>query len=145
MTTDPVAVFYDGGDRLPLGRHPHVRIPLAVVAIAVAGTALVAFVAADVSVLENAAATVRVTAVDWYAGGVLIGSQAGFSLHVASVFVLPLACTGLCFKYDAASVSAPFEVVGFSAVYTPAEFVNTTVRAPSTSFVGSLAITLTIG
>ena len=105
---------------------------------------LVVLVAADVSAYESVTAAVRVTAVSWSTEGSLLATSAGFSTHTSRTFTLTLTCSLICYNFAGASVSPPFEVVGFSLVNQPIQYANVTLKAPDTSYNGPLAISLTL-
>lgn len=141
---DPVAVFYGGYDQVALRSSARRAFPKTAVAIGVALVALVVLVAADASAYAAIPPVVRVTSVDWYSGGVLLTTSAGFTLRASQETVFPLVCEVSCVAWAGASVSAPFVLVGFSVTDSFVQYTNLTVRAPSTAYDGPLAITLTV-
>lgn len=105
---------------------------------------LVVLIAADVSAYGSATASVRVTAVSWYTEGSLLATSTGFSTHISRTVTLTLTCNLICYNFAGASVSPPFEFVGFSLVNQPIQYANVTLKAPDTSYNGPLVISLTL-
>ena len=144
MMHDSVAAFYGGYDQVGFRRHPRSRVPWISVAIAVSAVALLVFVAADVSAYEGVTAEVHVTSVTWYADDVWLATTGGFSAHPSEQFVLSETCQIFCFYFSGASVNAPFTLAQVSIVNVPVQYVNLTIQAPSTTYQGTLNITLEI-
>lgn len=106
--------------------------------------ALVLLVAADVSAYESTTASVRVTTVSWYTEGSLLATTSGFSTHPSHTFTLTLTCSMICYNFAGASVSPPFQFVGFTLVNQPIQYANVTMKAPESSYQGPLVISLTL-
>lgn len=112
------------------------------VVVAVAIAVLGVLVAADVGAYESAQGISHITTVNWYAAGGFLSSETGFSVHASSTFTLTLTCNSICYNFNGATVSAPFQVVGFSLVNQPIQYTNVTVRAPASAYTGPMSITL---
>ena len=141
---DSVATFYGGYDHVDYLHRTKVRIPLGIVAIALSGTVLLGFVAADVSAYDAAADSVQVTGVNWYVLGQLEMTTGGFTLHPSQSTLFTLECDGVCWNIDGATVSAPFLVAGLTIVDHPVQYVNLTIRAPAYAYRGEMTVTLTV-
>ncbi len=141
---DSVATFYGGYDQVALRRHVPSRVPWVRVALVLAVVLLLVFVAADVAAIASGPVTVRVTSIDWYAEGGLLASTSGLSVRGGTTFVASLSCTTLCFRVLGVTAAAPFEVSQLSVVDSPLQWVNVTVRAPTSAYVGPLALTLVL-
>jgi hypothetical protein len=139
---DPVAVFYGGYDQVALRPSARRAVSKLGVAIALAALTLLVLVAADVSAYASIPPVVRVTSVDWYTDGALVATSPGFTLRASQETVFPLVCTISCLPWGGASVSSPFELVGFSVVQEAVQYTNLTVRAPASAYDGPLAISL---
>jgi hypothetical protein len=139
------ATFYGAYDQVATTRAPRVRIPAWVFGIGVGVLVLLGFVAADVGAFEAIPAKVTVTAVNWFAGSQLLATSPGFTLHSTQTTSLSLTCNLICYRFSAAAVNAPFQVVAFSVVDQPIQFANVTVQAPSSAYSGPLNITLSVG
>jgi len=142
---DAVATFFGGYETAGIGRRRPLRVRWVPVALGVAVICLFAFVAADVSAYTSSTVAVNVTSVSWYAEGMLLTTVAGFSLHTSQTTTLTLSCDSICYRFNGATVSAPFTFVSFSVVNEPVQYTNVTVRAPSSAYVGPVTISLTIG
>lgn len=140
---DAVASFYGGYDQVL--RTPRVRrhINLVVLLLAVAVVILIGFIAADVLAFQSIPAKIQVTSVEWYAGTQLLTTTQGFAMHATQAVTLTLSCNFICYEFGGATANAPFQVTGFAVSYSPIEFVNVTVVAPSSAYSGPLMIVLT--
>jgi len=142
---DSVATFYGGYDQIGLARSNPLQISRVGLVVALAAVVLLILVAADVAAFTSPPATVRVSAVNWYAEGQLLTTAPGFSAHASQSVKLSLTCNTICFRINGASVSAPFSLAAFSVVNQPVQYVNVTVTTPPTGFSGPLTITLHVG
>ncbi len=141
---DSVATFYGGYDQVAMRRFGPARIPWTRVAIVVAAALLLLFVAADVAAFATPPATVRITEVAWYAEGGLLTSTSGGTVRAGATFVATLTCSTLCFRVSGVTAAEPFSVVSVSVVDSPLQWVNVTVRAPTSSYDGPLALTIVL-
>jgi len=141
-TLAPHGAFHGGYIHAPFHLHAPLRPSqirgLLVTAIAV----LVVLVVLDVATYEDGATITRVSGVGWYAEGELLASTPGFSVHASQTFTLTLTCNFICYNFNGASVSPPFQLVAFSVVNQPIQYANVTLKSPSSGFDGPLTITL---
>ena len=149
MQHDPVATFFGGYDQVGSLRRsrfdgPPLHVSRNTLAIGIAAMALLAFVAADVSALENPPVVVKVTSVEWYALGFVIASSGGFNVRASQTIALSETCEGICLPVVGVSVASPFTLVRDTIVDQPVQWVNLTVRAPATSYDGNLSVTLAL-
>jgi hypothetical protein len=141
---DPQAAFYGGYDRTALTSRPLLRIRGIQLAIGLAVTILVLFVAADAYAFSAGPVNVRVTSVAWTANGIDLATTSGFTVHAGQSFTVSLSCASLCYRFVGATANAPFTVVAFSTELQPIQFTNVTVQAPSNAFTGALTISLAL-
>ncbi|MGA8664164.1 MAG: hypothetical protein WB809_03735 [Thermoplasmata archaeon] len=137
-----VASFYGGYDLVARAHSARRRLSPLVLWVAVAVLVLLAFVAADAGAFEALPVAVHVTAVEWYPGTELLTCTGGFSLHSSQSVTLTLTCNFICYEISSATVSALFHLAGFVVTYSPIQYVNATVTAPSSAYTGPLVITL---
>jgi hypothetical protein len=138
-----MATFYGGYDQVGFLRRSPLRISWKAVALTVATAALLVLIASDVSAIESQPAVVQVTVVDWYVASLLITTSGGFTMHASQTVTLSLTCSSICYRLSGeASVSPPFKLLHFAVTYAPDQYANATVQAPTTSYDGSLTITL---
>ncbi len=141
---DSVATFYGGYDQVARRRIARLRISRVWIALVVAVVVLVVFVAADVAAYQAGAAVVHVTEVNWFAGGELLTTTAGFTLHPSEATTFPVVCQLFCVTWTGASVGAPFSLAGFTSATGAVQYTNVTVRAPASAYSGPLNITLLV-
>jgi hypothetical protein len=127
-----------------LVRFPGLEVRAQALIIGIAVGVLLTLVVLDASLYENRTAPVQVTTVNWYARGALLTTSEGFTLHTSQQFNLTLECVSVCYRFNGAAVSSPFSLVSTQVFYYPGEFLNLTLQAPSTSYSGPLAITLSV-
>jgi hypothetical protein len=114
--------------------------------VAIAGLVLLGFLSADVALYEGSpTVVVQVTAVEWFIPGTSLATTAGFVMHASERVTVTLTCSTTCVRISGATVQSPFTLVGFSVVYHPDQYTNVTVQSPSTSYMGPIAIELSVG
>ncbi len=139
---DSVATFYGGYDQVATRRLAPARVPWTRVALVLAVIVLLVVVAADVAAVTTSAVPVRITAIDWYAEGGLLTSTSGLTVRGGTTFVATLECSTVCFRVTGVTAAAPFQVAGVLISYSPDQWVNVTVRAPTSSYDGPLTLTI---
>lgn len=113
-----------------------------VLALALAGMLLLAFVVADVGVALSPPVKVTVTEVTWFSGNFSLGNGSGFMVAGGHTFSVGLVCEIFCPKFDGLTVSSPFTLVNDTIAYPWNEYVNVTAVAPATTYTGPLSIVL---
>jgi len=143
---DPLSPYASEAQRWQRLEHEPPLISGKALLVVIACLVLVGFVAADAAALVRApAATVNVTAVEWFIPGALLTTTAGFSMHSSQQVTLTLTCSSVCFRFSGATVYAPFTLVAYSVVYHPVQYANVTVESPSSAYIGPIAIELNVG
>jgi hypothetical protein len=149
---DGVAAFYDPyaspfsiEGRLGL-RYRRVvpRVSNVAIAVAIAATALVAFVAADVATFEAAPVVVHISEVRWTVGNLSLQNASGFAVKPGTDFPVKLVCEGFCVPFSGVTVNSPCAVVNATFAYPYYEYLNATIQAPSHAYSGPLVLDLSI-
>lgn len=138
-----MASFYGGYDLVERARPIQHKWSPILLLVAVTALVLLVFIAADVSAIAALPVAVHVSVVEWYAGIELLTTAPGFTMHSSQTVTLSLTCNFICYEITGATVNAPFHLTGFEVAYAPIQYVNASVTAPSSTYSGPLAITLT--
>ena len=116
-----------------------------VILVVVACFVLLGFISADVGALTSLPVKVTVTQVNWAVANLSLGNSSGFGVLAGHEFTVRLECEIFCVKFVGASVASPFVLVADSISFPWFEYVNVTLRAPSSAYQGPVNIALSVG